>query len=78
MSTLTAIPEAPVTVYYCKAGIQSGRTIRLLQHGQVHEAARISLTHATASMAHDNSTGRPKRSGARCVLIVTTGYITYA
>ncbi len=75
--TLIATPTHPVTIYYCKAGIKTGLTIRLLHRGQVHQTADVTLANAQATMAHDNSTGPARRSGARCVLVVRQGEIHY-
>lgn len=72
---LRATLAHPVTIYYCKAGIQTGTTVRVLHRGQVHACSGVLLHGAAASMTHDNSTGKPKASGARCVLTVTTGLI---
>ena len=85
---LTASPSEPIIVYYCKAGIQTGRTIRVLQNGIVKETAAVEMTDAVpskafvaefhATMSHDNSTGKAKRSGARCVLTLHSGAIHFA
>lgn len=74
---LTATPATPIFVYYCKAGIQTGTTIRVMQGQAVHQTAAVEIRGADARMAHDNSTGKPKRSGARCVLILTSGTIEF-
>jgi hypothetical protein len=75
--TITATPTSPVLVYYCKAGIQTGKTIRVLQAGAVHETAAVEISDAWATMQHDNSSGKAKRSGARCVLILNRGTVTF-
>ena len=67
----------PATVYYCKAGIQTGETIRVLHNGKVFNTAGVTLTNTNASMQHDNSTGKPKASGARCVLKITRGQVHF-
>lgn len=72
---LRATPDKPVTIYYCKAGIQTGTTVRVQHRGQVHTCSGVLLHGCNASMTHDNSTGKPKASGARCVLTVTSGII---
>lgn len=77
MKTLIATNEAPVTVYYCKAGIQTGTTVRVAQGKEVWHTAGVHITNATASMVHDNSKGKAKASGARCVLVLTSGEIQF-
>jgi hypothetical protein len=72
---LRATPEQPVTVYYCKANLKSGLTVRLMQGKQTHDCTGVLLQAATATMIHGNSTGKPKASGARCVLEVTQGLV---
>ena len=72
---LRATPEQPVTVYYCKANLKSGLTVRLMQGKQTHDCTGVLLQAATATMIHGNSTGTPKASGARCVLKITTGLV---
>jgi hypothetical protein len=72
---LRATIAHPVIIYYCKAGIQTGTTIRVQHHGQVHACRGVFLHGCNAGMFHDNSTGKPKASGARCVLTVTTGIV---
>lgn len=75
--TILATPTHPVVIYYCKAGIKTGLTIRIQYQGQVHQTADVSLLDARATMQHDNSTGPARRSGARCVLVVTQGEVRY-
>jgi hypothetical protein len=89
---LTAHPDAPITVYYCKAGIQTGTTVRVRQVLKLHPSFKgmkpTTLQYAcrgvsmfadklgfAAEMVHDNSTGKPKASGARCVLQISTGIV---
>lgn len=64
-----------VTIYYCKAGIQTGTTVRVEHRGQVHACRGVWMHGCNAGMFHNNSTGKPKASGARCVLTVTTGIV---
>lgn len=79
--TLTATRDSPVSIYYCKAGIKTGLTIRVLHKGSVHTCAGISLSSTLADgpfdavMSHDNAKGKPKASGGRCVLIVSAGRV---
>ena len=79
--TLIASPQSPVVVYYCKAGIQTGETIRILQEKVVHKTGSVMLRGDKgmffASMIHDNSKGKPKASGARCVLEITYGGVEF-
>lgn len=79
--TFTAIPSDPVTVYYCKANVKTGLTVRIIQGKLEHDCSGITM-HSTlasgpfdAEMIHGNAAGRPKRSGARCTLIVRRGII---
>jgi hypothetical protein len=78
---LLATRTSPISIYYCKAGIQTGQTIRVLQDGIVHHCSSIQLSSRLdtgpfdASMTHDNAKGKPKASGARCVLIVKRGLV---
>jgi hypothetical protein len=72
---LEATDSQPVTIYYCKAGVQSGQTVRIEQAGQRYTCAGVILRQVCASMVHDNSRGKAKASGARCVLHVTSGWI---
>jgi len=76
--TFHATAEQPVTVYYCKAGIQTGRTIRVMCGALIVEASGVQFAGVTATMAHDNSKGKPKASGARCVLVMTAGVVECA
>jgi hypothetical protein len=78
---LRATNDFPISIYYCKAGIQTGQTIRVLQNGIVHTCSSIRLSSRLdtgpfdASMSHDNAKGKPKASGARCVLILNCGLV---
>lgn len=77
MQHLYANEDAPVIVYYCKAGIPTGQTIRITQEAQTFQTSAVSLADCDATMHHDNATARAKRSGARCTLIITSGTITF-
>lgn len=77
----TATPAEPVTIYYCKANIKTGTTVRIVQGRHVHDSTGVHLTAPAgtpfhAEMIHGNSKGKAKSSGARCTLIVTSGIIT--
>lgn len=72
---LRATPAAPITIYYCKANVKTGLTVRLMQGKQSWDCCGVLLQAAHASMIHGNSTGKPKASGARCVLEITTGIV---
>lgn len=74
--TITASPVRPAIVYYCKAGIPTGLTVRVLHAGALHQLRGVQLHAATAEMIDGNSPGIPKRSGARCVLLITAGQVT--
>jgi hypothetical protein len=89
MNTLTpadrtvflATPDYPVTVYYCKANIKTGNTVRIVQGRNIADCSGVSFSSPpgrsfAASMIHGNSRGKAKASGARCVLTVTQGTIT--
>lgn len=77
-TVLAASINAPVTIYYCKAGIQTGRTIRIQQgRGKVWEASEVEIQGAWATMTHDNSKGKAKASGARCVMVLTLGCVRF-
>jgi hypothetical protein len=75
--------DGRITIYYCKAGIQSGRTVRVIyapatntsEAPEQWDCKGVRLTGADAEMLHDNSTGKPKKSGARCVMYVTGGEV---
>lgn len=73
-----ATPQAPVTIYYCKANLKTGNTVRILQQGRQVDTTgvRIHGTFVDARMDHGNSTGKPRKSGARCVLILSRGIVT--
>ena len=72
---LRATPAQPITVYYCKTNVKTGLTVRLMQGKQSWDCRGVLLQAAHASMIHGNSTGKPKASGARCVLEVTQGIV---
>ena len=77
---ILATPDKPVTVYYCKANVKTGLTVRIL-HGKARLDCRgVELSGPapgfSAEMIHGNSTGPAKSSGARCVLKVTFGIVT--
>jgi len=72
---LRATPAQPITVYYCKANVKTGLTVRLMQGKQNWDCCGVLLQAAHASMIHGNSTGKPKASGARCVLEITVGIV---
>jgi hypothetical protein len=73
---LAATPSDPVTIYYCKAGIATGQTVRVSQGKSVTACSGVRLEAATGIMLHGNSTGKAKASGARCVLELVSGSIT--
>lgn len=66
----------PVTIYYCKAGIPTGQTVRVMQDKVVTACQGVELTRVSGRMIHGNAEGKPKASGARCVLIAESGTIT--
>lgn len=73
---LTATPSSPVTIYYCKAGVRTGQTVRVSQGKSVTACSGVRLEAASGTMLHGNSTGKAKASGARCVLELVSGTIT--
>lgn len=81
-SIFHASKAEPVTIYYCKANLRTGNTVRIVQGRNVCDTSgvRFSSSLATgpfeAEMIHGNSTGKAKASGARCVLTVTRGTVT--
>ena len=76
-----ATPAEPVTIYYCKANLKTGLTVRIVQGRNVSDTAGVTFSSTlaqgpfSAEMIHGNSTGKPKASGARCVLIVKNGTV---
>lgn len=72
---LRATPNNPAVVYYCKAGITSGKPVRVLHNKHVYECHGVNMRDVECSMHYNNSTGKPKASGARCVMIVSTGIV---
>lgn len=74
-NALTITPGEPATVYYCKANIKTGTTVILLHRGQREALKGVRFHNITGEMLDGNSTGVPKRSGARCVFNVTAGTI---
>jgi len=73
-SAFIATASSPVTVYYCKANLQTGNTVRIYQGSRSVDTHSVSIA-GHAEMTHDASTGRAKASGARCVLTITDGII---
>lgn len=80
--TFIATPNRPVTVYYCKANVKTGLTVRVvvreIRHSWIRSAIDcrgVRLIGVDSEMIHGNSTGKPKASGARCVLTITSGTI---
>ena len=74
-TTLTATTAAPVTIYYCKAGVATGQTVRVSQTGPAIVCSGVRLAGAFGEMIHGNSAGKAKASGARCVLTLTGGSV---
>ena len=66
----------PVTIYYCKAGLPTGQTVRVSQGRKVESCRGVKLHNVSGSMIHGNSTGKAKASKARCVLKATSGAVT--
>ncbi len=75
---LHATDQNPIAIYYCKAGIQTGTTIRVMHASKVYATGAVVLGNSTAEMHHDNSTGKAKKSGARCVLMVSSGTVSFS
>jgi hypothetical protein len=75
-SILTASEDSPVSIYYCKAGIPTGRTVRVSQGPAVTASTGVHLEAVSGVMLHGNSVGKARASGARCVLHLTAGHIT--
>ena len=73
--TLTASATFPVTIYYCKAGVATGQTVRISQSGPALACSGVRLAGAFGEMVHGNSAGKAKASGARCVLTLTGGSV---
>jgi len=74
-STFPATAEKPVTVYYCKADKTTGLTVRLLHDRQVYRLRGVTLENCSGEMRDGNATGKPKSSGARCLLILRSGHV---
>jgi hypothetical protein len=83
-TVFTATPAEPVTIYYCKANLKTGLTVRVVQGRNVSDCAGVTMRSTLGSgpfeaeMIHGNSQGKAKRSGARCTLIVRRGIIETA
>ena len=77
MRALSLSAEKPHTIliYYCKAGLKIGLTIRVEQAGRRWQCRGVALHNASACMTHNNSTGKAKASGARCVLQIFSGTV---
>ncbi len=75
-ATFTATDKAPVSIYYCKAGLKTGQTVRVAQGSAKVTCRGVALDGVSGTMIHGNSTGPAKASGARCVLRLTSGLIT--
>ena len=78
LHNLIASADSPVVVYYCKAGIPTGRTIRITQGKETHQTSYVRLFSCDASMHHNNATARAKRSGARCTLNIDSGTVAFS
>jgi hypothetical protein len=68
----------PVTLYYCKAGLKSGLTIRVLHGVNRWACSGVAIHGCTAWMRHDKAKGKAKASGARCVLQIISGTVELA
>lgn len=77
LPVIHASHEMPVTIYYCKANVKTGKTVRICTGKTTIDCygARLSGGNFQAEMIHGNSTGKAKRSGARCTLIVRSGSV---
>lgn len=79
---LHATRANPVTVYYCKANVKTGLTVRVVRPGAIFDCKGVQLSSSLdngpfdAEMIHGNTTGKPKASGARCALIIHNGTVT--
>ena len=65
----------PITIYYCKAGLKTGLTVRVEHGGRRYACRGVRLDGAGGAMEHGNATGKARGSGARCVLLITTGAV---
>lgn len=72
---LQARADCPVSIYYCKAGIKTGMTTRVLHNTRRYECRGVQLVGTDGAMEHNNTTGVAKASGARCMLVLTRGTI---
>jgi hypothetical protein len=77
MYRFEATTLSPIHIYYCKAGLRGGTPVRVMRQGIVYESGKVEIIGAQATMWHDNSEGKAKRSGARCVLILTAGRVEF-
>jgi len=81
-NTLTIQPYVgePITVYYCKARLSSGDPVRVYRgrgrHREVWNCTGIAMHNCSATMDLNNSATLAKASGARCVLLITSGDLT--
>lgn len=81
-SVFLATAAEPVTVYYCKANLKTGLTVRIVQGRNVYDCSGVRFSNSPphgdflGEMIHGNSTGKPKASGARCVLTIKHGIVT--
>lgn len=76
---LHASPEEPITLFYCKAKLKDGCPV-VAYYGKgkkrrIWDAPGVRLAGCYGDMDLGNSHTVSKASGARCVLILTSGEI---
>lgn len=71
--------QKPLVIYYCKANLKNGNTVRVVNKNftphQITDCKGVGLVTVQATMIHENSTGKAKASGAKCVLEVSSGIV---
>jgi hypothetical protein len=69
--------DNPIYLYYCKANIQTGNTVVVVQGNEKHTCRGVSFTGLCGSFEHQNSgdVKHAKRQGARNVLKINLGRV---
>lgn len=68
--------QHPISIYYCKAGLKTGLTVRVEHAGARWACGGVTFQGVTGDIIHGNAEGKAKRSGARCVAVIHSGVVT--
>ncbi len=70
-----ATKEVPIYLFYCKANIEDGKTVVVMQNNIKTFCQKVLFINITGAFCHQNAAAAAKKSGARNILEIVKGTI---